>query len=779
MTRIKETPKPKPLSVEEFGGTKENQNQTDGAFAYAIAASNMRVNDNNDLEQRDGTLETISTLGLGPVLGAGRISIDVGELYNAFDLHCASSAIDDTFSDDWSRDSDSLTLVNTQSSYSTYNILFNTIAVTNATDYTISALWEQLSGLGDGIYTKIEVKTAPAGTVLATLLDSNTSATFTTTTTTITLAFHIDAQGVGLNTPPSIWRFYNICLLKTDHVIAQPLQFGDNSLPELFFVHGDDYYRVYLAALKAIDGESTVMAKVTTVGKGVGAENKDRKADIVQFGNYAFVFNGVAYKSYYSVGAIYNMTNSTAATKPITYTHTSPAGVGTEIGEFSHLTDYVVVEFDGDGATTTYQLPYVDVSFMSVFIDGVVKTSGTHFNWNLALGQIDFASGTAPYGAPATGLNNVVVHVNTDTGASDNNPIDKCTMGIVYSGDNDTRIFCSGNPESPNTVYWSALNDPRNFPITNSAIIGDDTAITGFIKQHNDLIVTKARGIYKKEYEEISGIVAFTQKALNATKGNVARNQLQLVNNNPLVVDKSGIYMVYVSDETSERNVELISKPINKTLLETNNLNKAVCFDYEQQQEYFVCINGIAWVYNYGKNVWYAYSNVNASVFFEYDGDLYYCDDSYGMIYKFDPNSLDDYANSAFPVGAPRAKKAIHSRWESEYYAFEREDLYKDLDTVSLSVKRKVNCKADILFRTEDYDEVDIEFNQPFSTLDFGDVDFGDFSFETAYSPHPEPIQIGLRRFIFLKVIFDNNYSNSTMNVVSMKFNFRYGSSAR
>lgn len=63
-----------------------------------------------------------------------------------------------------------------------------------------------------------------------------------------------------------------------------------------------------------------------------------------------------------------------------------------------------------------------------------------------------------------------------------------CTLACVY----DNRVFLSGNPRHPNRVFWSALNNPSYFPVTNWEDMGvGDAPVTGMIPLPDALMVLK------------------------------------------------------------------------------------------------------------------------------------------------------------------------------------------------------------------------------------------------------------------------------------------------
>ena len=67
--------------------------------------------------------------------------------------------------------------------------------------------------------------------------------------------------------------------------------------------------------------------------------------------------------------------------------------------------------------------------------------------------------------------------------------ITKCTIATVF----DNRVFLSGNPDYPNRIFWSALNNAMYFPVINWDDEGvGDSPVTGMLAVADSLMVLKA-----------------------------------------------------------------------------------------------------------------------------------------------------------------------------------------------------------------------------------------------------------------------------------------------
>lgn len=96
-------------------------------------------------------------------------------------------------------------------------------------------------------------------------------------------------------------------------------------------------------------------------------------------------------------------------------------------------------------------------------------------------------------------------------------------FGTWFGGSADglsggTRLFLSGNAESPQLVHWSALDNPLYFPENNCARVGDAASrVTAFGKQSDMLVIFKEHEIYATQYRTGQTVTAEEQLAGKVT----------------------------------------------------------------------------------------------------------------------------------------------------------------------------------------------------------------------------------------------------------------------
>ena len=205
-------------------------------------------------------------------------------------------------------------------------------------------------------------------------------------------------------------------------------------------------------------------------------------------------------------------------------------------------------------------------------------------------GIIEFSTGAdTPYPLPGSISNNLIVTAwKTDPEAT--KKISNMQFATWFGGDRSginggTRLFASGNPDHPNLVHWSDINNPLYFPENNYAYIGESSQkVTGFGKQTDILVIFKEHEIYSAEYvsgntytaqDVIDGKVVdatanaavFPITPINSGIGCDCPNTIQLCNNRLIWATSDGaVYGLMAANQASERNVRKLSAMIESRL---------------------------------------------------------------------------------------------------------------------------------------------------------------------------------------------------------------------
>lgn len=169
---------------------------------------------------------------------------------------------------------------------------------------------------------------------------------------------------------------------------------------------------------------------------------------------------------------------------PTTSISRTPDGGGKQYQDVNLLSGYRKNSFVGDGASTEYHLDAtnIETGTVTVWINGSTSAS---YSVDTTNGIITF---TTPPSAPLTdGQDNVVIQFRKSiNGYRDR--IEKCTLLEVF----DNRVFFSGNPDYPSTVFYSSLEDPSYISDTDYSQEGlDGTPVRALVAGNNALWVFK------------------------------------------------------------------------------------------------------------------------------------------------------------------------------------------------------------------------------------------------------------------------------------------------
>jgi hypothetical protein len=168
---------------------------------------------------------------------------------------------------------------------------------------------------------------------------------------------------------------------------------------------------------------------------------------------------------------------------PTTSIGRKPAGGGTIYQDVNMLSDYRKNTFLADGGSFDF---YLDVKNIDSDFKPIVKVDDavvSGYTVDYAEGKITFTQ--APDAPKTDGQDNVSVEFKKAV-PSYRDSVLKCTLLQVF----DNRVFFSGNPDHPNTVWHCSLNDPSYISDLDYYREGMDSAqIKGLVAGNNALWV--------------------------------------------------------------------------------------------------------------------------------------------------------------------------------------------------------------------------------------------------------------------------------------------------
>lgn len=171
---------------------------------------------------------------------------------------------------------------------------------------------------------------------------------------------------------------------------------------------------------------------------------------------------------------------------PTTTIARKPMGGGTKYEDVNMISDYRKNSFLADGVSFSFFLDVlnIDADYAPEVTVNDEVVSSDEYTVDYAEGKIVF--NTTPPDAPLTdGQDNVIIKFKKSVPRY-KDCIEKCTLLQVF----DNRVFFSGNPDYPNMVWNSSLNDPSYISDLDYYKEGmDNAAVKGLVAGNNALWV--------------------------------------------------------------------------------------------------------------------------------------------------------------------------------------------------------------------------------------------------------------------------------------------------
>ena len=162
-------------------------------------------------------------------------------------------------------------------------------------------------------------------------------------------------------------------------------------------------------------------------------------------------------------------------------------GGGVTLQDVNLLQPKRINSFVGDGTSKIFYLDAqnIDSTTVTVTVNNKKQTENSNFTVDRVNGKVTF--NTAPSKPNLSGEDNVFITFSkTISGYEDR--INKCTKALLF----DNRMFFTGNPDFPNAVFHSELNNPAYISDLSYYEDGSsDSSITGMTVGNNVLWIFK------------------------------------------------------------------------------------------------------------------------------------------------------------------------------------------------------------------------------------------------------------------------------------------------
>ena len=515
----------------------------------------------------------------------------------------------------------------------------------------------------------------------------------------------------------------------------------------------------------------------------------DNRSVAFAHGGKMYLMDGNKYRVVAEADGVYTVANveDGEVFVPTTTIAADPSGGGTPFEAVNMLTGKRINSFFSNGTSKDYFLDTQNIDAVTkVVVNGEEKDD---YTVDLAAGKVSLSA--AP--ADSKGVDNVVIHFTANVeGYADR--VNKCSIFAFFGFNNDNRIFISGNPEYPNWDWQSGLDDPTYFPDTGYTKVGSDTsAIMGYLKQYNSLTIVKADNEQDAEVflrtaqMEDDGTVIFPIQQGIKGVGAISKYAFATLRDDPLFLAREGVFAIASTSVQLERTVQDRSYFVNPVLTTEAGLSEAVAAVWNGY--YVLCVNGRAYVADSRKRTaqsgtgasysesgsyvqysyeWYYWQNIPARVIREYEGELYFgTADGYICKFNTDISTMAKYNDDGAPILARWATKM------DDYGSIvRRKTLTKK--GCGVMIKPYTRSSVTVYTSTDRTHEAKIQY-AAMDILDFSDIDFSRFTFNTLDTPQVVPFNKKVKKFIVLQLIFENNVKDEGFGIYGVQTQFAIG----
>ena len=373
----------------------------------------------------------------------------------------------------------------------------------------------------------------------------------------------------------------------------------------------------------------------------VGAINTSKGVSFFPFDSKVYILNGYEYY-------VYDGTTLSAVEgyRPLVAIALGPVVTGDAVSSGTTTGEYVNrlngkrrVWLSPDGTGTTFQMPEKGLAQADWVKDlGTGQEIASGWTMNTETGQIVFNT------APAKSVNSievaysVPVHTTSNDGIPDyRGQVTGNLFAELYSGTTDTRVFIYG--DGTNRTLYSGMDYdgmPRAdyFPDQYEVHVGDaNTPITSMVRHYGNLVCYKPDSCWNLQHGVVELATSELTPAIycvpvNRDMGHLAPGQVRLVENNPVTCFGHDLYRWVGNSRTGtlsrdERQSRRVSSRVQATI-QDYDLAKCATWDDNDNQEYYVCYDKKALVWNYANDTWYTYEGIDAVQLCNFHGELYF-----------------------------------------------------------------------------------------------------------------------------------------------------------
>jgi hypothetical protein len=500
----------------------------------------------------------------------------------------------------------------------------------------------------------------------------------------------------------------------------------------------------------------------------IGTIHTDKDVHIFGFSNIAYILDGTQYWQWDG-----DELEEVHGYRPLVQTNVPPVN-GTDesasLENVNRLCGERRLWISPDGTGSTFALPEKNiesVDYVLFFGDGENLTPGEDYTADLVNGTVTFTQ------VPAQMVNAYEIGYSVENMMRSD--VENMQYAELFAGTQDTRIFLYG--DGTNKTIYSGMDyygNPRAdyFPDLFEALVGDEnTPITGMIRHYSSLACYKKDSAWSISSSSLTlaeglNIPAFYVTPVNKTIGCAAPGQVRLVLNSPYTLFGNDIYewknsSYYTSNLTrDERQAKRISDRV-WAALQGYDTEHCYCYDDNDAQEYYVCYNGDALVYNYAADAWSHYTEFPVACMANIGEELYIGTPD-GKIRHFSGDYMDDDGI------------AISAYWESGSMSFNQDYMRKYSAMAWVGVKPESSTELYISAKTDKKTCDTKVIRTKAYSFDFTQFAFDTLQFDDHYDPQMYREKIKAKKFVFYKLTFSCISAGTRCTVLAADIRVRF-----
>ena len=321
--------------------------------------------------------------------------------------------------------------------------------------------------------------------------------------------------------------------------------------------------------------------------------------------------------------------------EPVIVINASPyTGAGDLYQPENRMSARKTVWYNAVDGVKTYHLPVLADRVIRVEVNGIVLTTG--WTYSPYAGTVTFRD-APPVTDPPT--NNTVRITCELVNQEAQQSLYDCRYAAVYGGTGELCVVMAGSVSQPNAYYWSGNSnlkmDASYFPLEQVQLAGStEERITGFGKQQDNLIIFKEGSVGKTTLgtQTVNDriFIDLPYVPINASIGCDLPWSIQLVENNLVFANRSGVYMLLDTTAANENNIVSLSRKLGELYAEIGREEDAVC-SCDDGTRYYLTGNGktFCWDYElsgYKDPSWFYLTNINAVALIREAGEIYHID---------------------------------------------------------------------------------------------------------------------------------------------------------